>query len=190
VRYWDIFLNVNRAAIFSFSEPQSLDCGLIERDSARTGRSALLRSRLSFLQSYDCSSVFLFDVMVQSWRAKENTMTEQQDTIIVNQEEVSLIVERLVDVYHPLRIYLFGSYAWGTPTVDSDYDICVIVESSDEKKRHRTRIGYDALLDILRRCDIDLIVYTANEFDRAASHPSSFASPIKLKGVLLYDQIS
>ena len=41
---------------------------------------------------------------------------------------MSVIVDRLVDVSRPLRIYLFGSYAWGTPTVDSDYDLCVIVD--------------------------------------------------------------
>ena len=108
----------------------------------------------------------------------------------INQDEMSVIVERLVDVYHPLRIYLFGSYAWGTPTEDSDYDLCVVIEASDELKRHRSRIGRDALLDIMRHRGIDLIVYTKNEFDRAASHPSTLASPINLKGVLLYDRVS
>jgi predicted nucleotidyltransferase len=107
----------------------------------------------------------------------------------IDQDEMSVILNRLVDVYHPLRIYLFGSYAWGTPSADSDYDLCVIVEKSDEKKWNRSRIGRDALLDIICRRDIDLIIYTANEFERAASHPSTLASPIKLKGVLLYDRV-
>ena len=102
---------------------------------------------------------------------------------------MSVIVDRLIGVYHPLRIYLFGSYAWGTPTAESDYDLCVIVEASDEKKWNRSLIGRTALLDILRRRDIDLVVYTAKEFDRAASHPSTLASPIQKKGVLLYDRI-
>ena len=108
----------------------------------------------------------------------------------IDQDEISVIVERLVEVYHPLRIYLFGSYAWGTPHEDSDYDLCVIVEASDEPKRHRSRKGRDVLLDIMRHRGIDLIVYTKNEFDRAASHPSTLASPIKLKGALLYDRVS
>jgi len=107
----------------------------------------------------------------------------------VDQNEMSVIVDRLVDVYHPLQIYLFGSYAWGTPSVESDYDLCVIVESSGEKKNSRSRKGRNALLDIICRRGIDLIVYTMAEFDRAASHPSTLASPIKSKGVLLYDRI-
>ena len=107
----------------------------------------------------------------------------------LDQNEMTTIVDRLVDVYQPLRIYLFGSYAWGTPTVNSDYDLCVVVEKSDEKKRNRSRKGRDALLDIICRRAIDLIVYTAPEFESAASHPSSLASPIEKKGVLLYDRI-
>ena len=107
----------------------------------------------------------------------------------IDSDEISVIVERLVEVYHPLRIYLFGSYAWGTPHADSDYDLCVVVEASDEQKRDRSRKGRDVLLDIIRHRGIDLIVYTLSEFERAATHPSSFASPIKSKGVLLYDRI-
>ena len=106
----------------------------------------------------------------------------------VDQKEIALIVDRLVDVYRPLQIYLFGSYAWGTPTDESDFDLCVIVESSDEKKWNRAVKGHRAMLDTIhhRSRGIDLVVYTAREFDRAASHPSTLASPIKKKGLLLY----
>ena len=107
----------------------------------------------------------------------------------VDQNDMTLIVDRLVDVYRPLRIYLFGSYAWGTPTDESDYDLCVVVETSDEKKTNRSRKGRNALLDVICRRGIDLIVYTLAEFERATSHPSTLASPIKSKGVLLYDRV-
>jgi len=107
----------------------------------------------------------------------------------IDQSEMAIIVDRLINVYHPLRIYLFGSYAWGTPSAESDYDLCVVVEKSDEKKWKRSRIGRKALLDILRRRSIDIVVYTASEFERAASHPSTLASPIQKKGVLLYDRV-
>ena len=107
----------------------------------------------------------------------------------VDQKDMSLIVDRLVDVYHPLRIYLFGSHAWGTPTDESDYDLCIVVETSDEKKTNRSRRGRNALLDIICRRGIDLVVYTLAEFERATSHPSTLASPIKSKGVLLYDRV-
>jgi len=115
----------------------------------------------------------------------QNILSRLRD---VDQKEMSVIVDRLVDVYRPLRVYLFGSYVWGTPSIESDYDLCVVVEESDEKKSKRSRKGRNAMLDIICRRGIDLIVYTAAEFEQAASHPSTLASPIKSKGVLLYDR--
>ena len=114
--------------------------------------------------------------------------SEEKVTCAVDHDEMSMIVDRLITAYQPLRIYLFGSYAWGIPTADSDYDICVVVESSDEKKWDRSQKGLYALLDILRRRSIDLLVYTVKEFDLAATHPSTLASPIEKRGVLLYDR--
>ena len=35
------------------------------------------------------------------------------------------VVRRLAEVYHPLRIYLFGSAARGDAGPDSDYDLMV-----------------------------------------------------------------
>jgi predicted nucleotidyltransferase len=40
---------------------------------------------------------------------------------------LSEIVRRLSEVYHPLRIYLFGSAARGDAGPDSDYDLMVIL---------------------------------------------------------------
>ncbi len=37
------------------------------------------------------------------------------------------VKNRLVRAYNPLTIYLFGSYAWGTPTEDSDLDLVIVV---------------------------------------------------------------
>jgi predicted nucleotidyltransferase len=42
-------------------------------------------------------------------------------------ETVSGIVRRLVDAYHPERVYLFGSVARGEAGKNSDYDFMVIV---------------------------------------------------------------
>ena len=37
------------------------------------------------------------------------------------------MVRRLVDAYHPERVYLFGSVARGDAGPDSDYDLMVVV---------------------------------------------------------------
>lgn len=94
------------------------------------------------------------------------------------------IKKRLVKTYHPLEIYLFGSYAWGTPTRDSDVDLLIVVEHSKEKSFRRPLIGYDALdgLEIPN----DLIVYTREEFDRSSNDLTTLEHKIKEEGELIY----
>ena len=46
---------------------------------------------------------------------------------MITQELLGAITRRLVEVYNPEAIYLFGSYVWGVTTEDSDIDLMVLV---------------------------------------------------------------
>lgn len=59
---------------------------------------------------------------------------------MLNIEELKpLIVEKLKPL-QPNKIILFGSYAYGTPTNDSDLDICIIEDFVDSKIKEKTKI--------------------------------------------------
>ena len=45
-------------------------------------------------------------------------------------EEIIALKERFVQKLNPLKIYLFGSYAYGNPESDSDYDFYIVVDDS------------------------------------------------------------
>ncbi|MCK4824057.1 nucleotidyltransferase domain-containing protein, partial [bacterium] len=45
------------------------------------------------------------------------------------QDTLQKIVDRIVKYYHPQKIILFGSYANGTPTEESDLDLLIIKDS-------------------------------------------------------------
>jgi len=62
------------------------------------------------------------------------------------------IVEKLKPL-NPKRIILFGSYAYGTPTEESDLDICVITESFGTKIEKKSNIR-NALKEIIIAKDI------------------------------------
>ncbi|MFN7658777.1 MAG: nucleotidyltransferase domain-containing protein, partial [Dolichospermum sp.] len=47
-------------------------------------------------------------------------------------EFLNEITHRLVTALEPEQIFLFGSYAYGEPTEDSDVDLLVIISKSDE----------------------------------------------------------
>ncbi len=41
--------------------------------------------------------------------------------------DIQEVVERIVRLFHPERIILFGSYGRGTPTSESDVDLLVVL---------------------------------------------------------------
>ena len=46
---------------------------------------------------------------------------------MTQEQAIAEITRRLVDYYHPERIYLFGSAARGDGGPDSDLDFCVVL---------------------------------------------------------------
>lgn len=103
---------------------------------------------------------------------------------MISSELIEKVKERLIKAYDPLEIYLFGSYAYGAPNEESDLDLFIIVQISNEKSYKRPLKGYDALMDI----DVpnDIIVYTKKEFDEKSIHLSTLAYKVKNKGKKLY----
>ena len=97
------------------------------------------------------------------------------------------VKRRLVKVYNPLAIYIFGSYAWGSPSPDSDLDLVIIVKESDEKNYKRPIKGHHVLfgLGIAK----DIIVYTEKEFDKRSRDVTTLCYKVKEDGKLLYAQL-
>lgn len=104
---------------------------------------------------------------------------------MITQEVLDDIKNRLVSVYNPVAIYLFGSYAWGTPNAESDLDLLIIIEKSEEKSFRRPLKGYDALTDF-EYIPKDIIVQTKEEFERRSGEITTLEYKIKKEGELLY----
>ncbi len=96
------------------------------------------------------------------------------------------MLRRLVDFYHPDRVYLFGSAARGAVTPDSDLDFCVVLpddappELLRDRSVHRRLWGVGAAVDVIRirRTDFE---------SRAAQVRSSLPATVLREGRLLYD---
>ena len=97
---------------------------------------------------------------------------------------LSEVVRRLSEVYHPLRIYLFGSAARGDAGPDSDYDIMVVVADDTSADLQRSRRGYRAIRDI--GVPRDIFVSTARDFQMQLHLKASFPSTVVREGILLY----
>jgi predicted nucleotidyltransferase len=97
---------------------------------------------------------------------------------------VAEIVRRLIELYHPERIYLFGSSARGTAEPDSDYDFMVVVPDDTPREIRETKAVFRALFDI--QAPIDVLVWTRHEFDQRLHLRVSFPSTIVNEGKLVY----
>lgn len=95
------------------------------------------------------------------------------------------ILSRFIDLYHPKEIFLYGSYAWGSPTIDSDLDFCVILNKSNQTQADRIRDGLRALKGI--SAPVDILVLTESEIGERKNHPSTLIFKIYHQGKKLYE---
>ena len=97
---------------------------------------------------------------------------------------VSKVTQRMVSVFDPLVIYLFGSRAWGQPTNDSDVDLLVVVKTSDDPPWTRASQGFAQLRGVGVGCD--LIVKTEAEVQAEGRFASSLMAKILRDGKKVY----
>lgn len=94
------------------------------------------------------------------------------------------ITRRIVKAVHPVKIVLFGSHAWGQPTVDSDLDLFVVVHSSDQPAYRRARGIYRSLRGI--GVAVDVVVQTHDEVERSRKVVTSLARRVMEEGKVLH----
>lgn len=106
---------------------------------------------------------------------------------------LSELKERIRESLGPLRpdmVVLFGSYAWGEPTQDSDIDLYVVTHddftpTTWRQKRDIIR-GVSSRIQGLRiQYPIDLLVHTKPMHQEFVETDSSFARQIMAEGARL-----
>ncbi len=86
--------------------------------------------------------------------------------------------------FRPERIILFGSYAWGEPTPDSDVDLLVIMPTRNQVEQ-AVRID-EAIGD--RGFALDLIVRTPKNLAARLRWGDCFLQDIVVRGKVLYEK--
>ncbi len=85
--------------------------------------------------------------------------------------------------FKPTRIVMFGSYAYGKPTPDSDVDLLVVMPCKGRP--------LDAALAVRRTVEadfpLDLIVRTPAEMRKRLSLGDFFLREVMDKGIVLYE---
>ena len=109
---------------------------------------------------------------------------------LITSEQIEEVKKRLVAAYNPTKIYIFGSYAWGQPHVDSDLDLMVVIDKfepvvTDDGEAHRPSFaGRMALWGL--PIPKDLVVLTEDEFSHRSEIHGKLAYAVKRYGKLIY----
>lgn len=106
---------------------------------------------------------------------------------MIQSSTIKQITDLIVDNIKPEKIILFGSYAYGNPTENSDIDICVVEKSYKSKIEEKAKLR-DALNGI--RGAKDFLVPTLDEYNFYKNEINSVYHEIDTKGIVLWEKNS
>jgi len=105
---------------------------------------------------------------------------------MIDENIISEVTDKLVKEFNPEKIILFGSYAWGNPTEESDLDILVIITDSKEKQTMRMTKALQCLRGF-EGIPKDILVKTHYEAYRFKDVIASLEYKIFREGKILYN---
>ncbi len=103
----------------------------------------------------------------------------------VTRRQINAVVRKIVDEFDPEQVILFGSYAYGKPTIDSDVDLLVVMESNERRAQRGIKI-LNHLLDV--PFPMDVLVRTPLEIKHRLDAEDYFVREIVQQGQILYER--
>jgi predicted nucleotidyltransferase len=101
---------------------------------------------------------------------------------MVSMKEIRDVAERIGREFRPHKVILFGSYAHGAPTADSDVDLLVIIPCRGNPAYKAAEIALRAQPGF----PLDLLVRTPREVRKRVAWQDSFIRDVLEKGKVLY----
>ena len=102
---------------------------------------------------------------------------------MISEQKIEEVKNRIVENFHPEKIILFGSYASGNATEDSDLDLLIIQKTELPKGERKMPIK-----NMLRSFEfpMDILVYTPDEVDYWKDASMAFVTRIINEGKIIY----
>jgi predicted nucleotidyltransferase len=103
---------------------------------------------------------------------------------LVPMSAIRRYVRQLAERFQPDKVILFGSYAYGDPTPDSDVDLLVVMPARNELDQ---AVRIDESLD--RGFALDLIVRTPRNLECRVRWGDWFLREVVARGKVLYEKV-
>jgi uncharacterized protein len=102
---------------------------------------------------------------------------------MITMRQIEDVSGRIAAEFEPERILLFGSYAWGAPSPDSDVDLLVILPFEGKAVAKSVEMR----LKIKPPFPVDLLVRTPEKIHERLALGDPFIRSILEKGKVLYE---
>ena len=100
-------------------------------------------------------------------------------------EFIQGIVANIRDAYQPEKVFLFGSYAYGTPDQDSDIDLLVVTTKTVSRREiQEIRRGFFEKTHV----SLQIVAVDSKEFDETRDVIGGITYPAAKYGKLLYEK--
>jgi predicted nucleotidyltransferase len=120
---------------------------------------------------------------VQAYLQKFRAWEESFRSPARRQAYIQQICERIAQRYHPEKIILFGSHAYGQPTAESDVDLLVVMDFVGSPLQQAIKISRELGLVT----PLDLLVRTAAQVQERLRIEDPFMREIIERGKVLYE---
>jgi predicted nucleotidyltransferase len=101
----------------------------------------------------------------------------------IPEQVLAELIAQIAARFQPLRIILFGSYAYGKPVAESDVDLLVIMETSKRESRQALEIRQY----IQPLFGLDILVITPARLEQRLKLGDWFLREITTKGRIVYE---
>jgi uncharacterized protein len=104
-------------------------------------------------------------------------------SFMIEMHKILELSQQIAEAFEPEQIILFGSYAYGTPTEDSDVDLLVVLPFEGQAFRKAAEI----LNAVNPKFSVDLLVRTVDEVQQRLEWGDFFLREIVEQGKVLYE---
>lgn len=103
---------------------------------------------------------------------------------MVSEATIAQAVQRIVQAAHPRKVILFGSYARGQASRDSDVDFIVVFGETPNKHREMARLrSAVGMIGV----GVDVLVFSEDEISRRSRVPGTVAYWAAKEGRVMYE---
>jgi predicted nucleotidyltransferase len=132
--------------------------------------------------TYTSSGFFRYNLCIEIVMDRSLSVPTVDVRTRIPDEVIRELARRIAEEFAPLRILLFGSYAYGHPRPESDVDLLVVMDTSLRETQQALAIRQH----LKPLFGVDILVYTPERLEQRLAWGDSFLREIVERGITLY----